>query len=280
MKKQFLVFAGAVVLAATPVVVRANPYQQAGSAAQANQPKPKSQKEVDALKKVQAAAQANDAAAELQAINEVLENFADTQYKPMLLQMAMDAAQRQGDYAQTTLWGDRVLESDPNNIPARVMLAEVVAQHTRDNDLDKDQSIKKIEDYSNKSLDLLKSANTPPAGMPDAQWPDYKKQLTSQSYDALGQAAELKKNYPDAVKDFQSAVDAQPNNPVPLARMAKAYRENKQYDEAISTADKVLAMNDAPPAVKNFAQTEKTNATKLKGAGAAAPPATTPAPNK
>lgn len=272
MKKRFLAYAGVVILLAMPMAARQQQQQQqGGSAAQAGQPHPKSQKEVDALKKVQTAAQANDAAAELQAINEVLENFADTEYKPMLLQMAMDAAQRQGDFAQTTVWGDRVLESDPNNIPARVMLAEVTAAHTRENDLDKDQSIKKVEDYANKSLELLKTANTPPAGMPETQWPDYKKQLTSQCYDALGQAADLKKNYPDAIKDFQSAADAQPNNPVPLARMAKAYRENKQYDQAISAADKVLAMNDAPAPVKSFAQTEKANATKLKGATAAAP---------
>jgi tetratricopeptide (TPR) repeat protein len=273
MRKQILAYAGALVLAAisgTILGAQGQQAQPAAPAAQAGQPHPKSQKEVDGLKKVQAAAQANDAAAELQAINEVLENFADTEYKPMLLQMAMDAAQRQGDFPQTTVWGDRVLQSDPGNIPARVMLAEATAQHTRENDLDKDQSIKKIEDYANKSLDLLKTANTPPAGMPEAQWPDYKKQLTSQSYDALGQTAELKKNYPDAIKNFQSAIDAQPTNPVSMARLAKAYRENKQYDQAISTADKVLAMNEVPPAVKTFAQTEKDNATKLKGAPAPA----------
>ena len=275
MRKGLLAITGALILAAFPGIALSQ--QQAAPAGQAGQPHPKSQKEVDALKKVQAAAQANDAAAELQAINEVLENFADTEYKPMLLQMAMDAAQRQGDFPQTTLWGDRVLQSDPNNIPARVMLAEVTAQHTRENDLDKDQSIKKIEDYANKSLDLLKTANTPPAGMPEAQWPEYKKQLTSQCYDALGQAAELKKNYPDAIKEFQSAIDAQPTNPVPMARIAKAYRENKQYDQAISAADKVLAMNEVPPSVKNFAQTEKDNATKLKGASGSSAPATPPA---
>jgi hypothetical protein len=59
-----------------------------------------------------------------------------------------------------------------------------------------------------------------------------------------------------------------------MARLAKAYRENKQYDEAISEADKVLAMNEVPPSVKTFAQAEKENATKLKGGAApAAPPA-------
>ncbi len=271
MRKRLLAITGALVLALTPAASFAQ--QSGGAAAPAGQPKPKSQGEVKSLQKVQAAAQANDPAAELQAINETLENYKDTEYKPMLLQMAMDAAQRQQDYGQTTVWGDRVIQADPNNIPARVMLAEVTAQHTREFDLDKDQSIKKIEDYANKSLDLLKTANTPPPGLPDAQWPDYKKQLTSQSYDALGQAADLKKIYPDAIKDFQSAIDAQPTNPVPMARLAKVYRENKQYDEAITEANKVLAMNEVPPSLKTFAQPEKDNATKLKGAAPTAPPA-------
>jgi hypothetical protein len=49
--------------------------------------------------------------------------------------------------------------------------------------------------------------------------------------------------------------------------LAKAYVGNKQYDEAIATADKVAAMNDAPAVVKQFAQQQKDAATKLKGAG-------------
>ena len=230
------------------------------------QPKPKSQKEVEALQKVQAAAQAQNYDGELQAITYVLENFADTEYKPMLLNMAMDAAQRKGDQAQMTVYGERMLEADPNNIPARVLLAENIAGHTRENDLDKDQSLKKVDDYANKALDLLKTATTPPLGMAPEQWPDYKKELTSQAYDALGQSADLRKNYPDAIKNFKSAIDAQPTNAVPVARLSKAYVGAKQYDDAISTADKVLAMNDAPASVKKFAQEQKDAATKLKGA--------------
>lgn len=231
-------------------------------------PKPKSQKEVDALQKVQAAAQAQNYDGELQAITYVLENFADTEYKPMLLNMAMDAAQRKGDQAQMSVYGERVIESDPNNIPARVLLAESIAGHTRENDLDKDQSLKKSDDYANKALDLLKTANTPPLGINPDQWPEYKKELTSQAYDALGQSADLRKNYPDAIKNFKSAMDSQPTNSVAMVRLAKAYVDAKQYDDAISTADKVLAMSDAPASVKQFAQTQKDNATKLKGASA------------
>jgi hypothetical protein len=55
-----------------------------------------------------------------------------------------------------------------------------------------------------------------------------------------------------------------------MARLAKSYVENKQYDDAVTTADKVLALPDAPAPVKSFAQAQKDNATKLKSAPAAA----------
>jgi tetratricopeptide (TPR) repeat protein len=178
--------------------------------------------------------------------------------------MAMAAAQQKNDFVQITTWGDRAIQADPKNIEARVTLAEATAQHTREHDLDKADSIKKIDDYANKALELLKTSDTPPTGLPAEQWPQFKKELTAQAYDALGQAAALDKKFPEAIASYKSAVEANPESPVANARLAKAYVDNKQYDDAISTADKVLAMNEAPPAVKTFAQQQKENATKLK----------------
>jgi len=233
--------------------------QQAGQ-----QPKPKSQKEVQALQKVQAAAQSGDYDAEIQAINYVLENFADTDYKNMLLNMAMDAAQAKGDYAQTVAFGEQAIQADPSNALARATLAESIAQHTRENDLDKAENIKKVQDYANKTLEILKASTTPPPGIQPDKWPEVKSQLTGQAYDALGLAADLDKKYPEAVEDLKNAVAADPNA-VAQAHLAKVYVDNKQYDDAISAADKVLAMNTAPPVVKQFAQQQKDAANRLKG---------------
>lgn len=249
MRSRFLV--PAVILAALPLFGQT--------------PKPKSQKEVAALQKVQAAAKSGDYDAELQAINYVLENFADTEYKTMLLNMAVDAAQAKGDYGQTVAFGDQAIQAEPDNILARVTVAESIAQHTRDNDLDKDQSVKKIKEYANKALDLLKNANTPPPGLAAETWPEVKKQLAGQAYDALGLAAGVEKKYPEAVDDLKNAETNDPS-PVVQAHLSKAYVDNKQYDEAIAEANKVLAASDAPAIVKQFAQQEKDNATKLKGA--------------
>lgn len=259
-----MAYATALFVLAIPLIA-----QQTQQAQPQAGPKPKSQKESDALKKVLTAQQAKDWDGEIQAINYVLENFADTEYKPLLLSMAMNAAQQKADYPQTVIYGERALQADPNNILSTVMLAEVIAQHTRDNDLDKEQSLKKAEDYANKALDLLKNSAAPPAGVavPPDQWQQYKKDLSAQAHDALGQVAALRKNYPQAIDLYKMALsEASKPDPATMDRLAKVYVDNKQYDDAIATADKVLAMSDAPPVVKQFAQQLKDQATKLKSA--------------
>ena len=231
----------------------------------AQQPQPKSAKERDALIKVQTDVQQNNVPQELKDIDYVLETFADTQFKIQLLNMATDAANREGDYVQTVIWGDRTLAADPNNIPVRVTLAQAVVAHTRENDLDKDKSLKKVTDYANKALELCKAATTAPPGIPADQWPDFKKDFMAESHAALAQAAELNKNYPEAIEDYKTAIgEASKPDPVTYARLSKAYVENKQYDDAIATADKVMAMTDATAPVKQFAQAQKDLATKLK----------------
>ncbi len=230
---------------------------------QAQGPKPKSQKEVAALQKVQADQQAGDFKAEIQDINAVLENFADTDFKSQLENMAMDASQRLGDYPQTVAWGERIMQDDPNDFTARIQVAETIAQHTRDTDLDKDQSVKKVQTYANKALDLMKTASTPPQGISEAQWPEVKKQLQGQAHDALGLAYAVQKNYPQAIQEYQLALATFPN-PILMLHLATAYLGNKQYDEAIATDDKILAMSEASAGVKQFAQQQKDTATKAK----------------
>ncbi len=253
MRLRIAAFSAALVLAAIPVLA-----QQAG------QPKPKSQKEVDALKKVQADAQTNNYDQEIQDINYTLENFADTEFKNMLLNMAMEAAEKKGDYANTITYGEKVIQSDPNDITARVTLAQTIASHTHDTDFDKDKSIKSIEDYANKALELMKTNPGPPQGVNADQWPAFQKQLEGEAHDSLGTAALLQKNYAKATEEYKAASAAFPN-PIILTHLGKAYLGAKQWDDAIANADKVIASADASAPVKQIAQQQKDAATKMKG---------------
>jgi len=234
------------------------------AAYQGKQPKV-SAKEQEALMQVQTAQQKNDAAGNLAAITNVLENFSDTKFKAQLLDMAVDTAQRSGDPVQVATWYDRTIASDANDIPARVSFAETIAAHIRENDLDKADNIKKVNDLAHKALDLIQSGGTPPAGVPADKQDDYKKELAGRAWSAMAIAAAVDKKYPDAITDYKNALLVFPNSIV-TARLAKVYVDAKQYDDAIATADKALAMPDATQQVKNYAQAQKDLATKLKGA--------------
>lgn len=276
MRVRMIAYAAVLSIAALPVLALPQAADQ-GAAQQATKPRPKSQAEVAALQKVQAAYGAKNWSGAIQAINDVLENFPKTDYKPQLLDMATEAAANQGDYAATVTYGERAVAADPQDTSTMVLLAEDIGQHTHDSDLDKDQSIKKVQDYANKALTQLKDPNAPPPpGFPAAQWPELKKQLTGQAYDALGLAAGLQKNYPQEIDQLKTSIATYPS-PVTMARLAQAYLNNKQYDEAITQADQVMANPQAPAQVKSFAQAQKAAATQAKG-GAAKP--ATPAPAK
>jgi tetratricopeptide (TPR) repeat protein len=234
------------------------------AAYQAKQPKV-SPKETEALMQVQTAAQAGNYPQVLTAITNVLENFADTKFKPQLLDMAMDAAQRTGDNAQVATWYDRTIANDPNDMVARVLFAESTAAQMRENDLDKAPNIKKVNELAHKALDLIQSGGTPPAAVPPDQAEAYKKELAGRAWTAIALSETVDKRYADAIGDYKKALEVFPNSIV-TARLSKAYVDNKQYDDAIATADKAMAMPDVTPAVKSFAQAQKDTATKLKGA--------------
>src|SRR5579884_3111469 len=146
-------------------------------------PKPKSQKEVEAIRAVQAA---TDPDAKLAAIDNVLTSFTDTEYKPLLLDMAVEAAEQKGDLALVQVWAERDLQSNPHSYVAMLAEANSVAASTKEFDLDKDQKLATAEKNAKGAIEELKTAQKPMPGIPDAQWEASKKQSQAQAYQILG----------------------------------------------------------------------------------------------
>src|SRR5579864_9144391 len=96
-----------------------------GQKGQPNGPKPKSNKEVAALNAINAAPTVDE---KLKAIDNVLTNFKDTEFKPMLLDMALQLEAQKGDYAQVMTYGEQILDKDPKNVPALVTMAAETAR--------------------------------------------------------------------------------------------------------------------------------------------------------
>ncbi len=127
--------------------------------------------------------------------------------KPQLLDMAMDAAQRTNDPVQVATWYDRTIANDPNDIPARVIFAEVTAAQIRENDLDKATNVKKVQELAHKALDLIQSGGTAPVAVQPDQAEGYKKELAGRAWTAIAITDYVDKRPADAVADYKKGMD-------------------------------------------------------------------------
>jgi tetratricopeptide (TPR) repeat protein len=242
------------------------------------QPKPKSQKEIDAL---QAMFSAQDPDARIKAAEDLLIKFADTEFKAIALQIAAASAQQKNDFDSMVLYSERTLEADPKNYGAMLMLANGIAQKTREFDLDKEEKLNRSDKYAKTAIDLVKAAQKPRPDLADAEWENAKKSYLAQAHEALGLSAMVRKKYDEAATHFNAAI-AEQMEPSTVVRLAAAYNNSKKPDEAIAALDKLNGAGELHPAIKNVAAQERATAMKMKG-GAAAPgapgaPAGTAAP--
>jgi tetratricopeptide (TPR) repeat protein len=200
------------------------------------------------------------------AVENLITNFADTESKPWALEVAAESAEAKNDFAKALFYAERCLEADPMYIDAMLVVARETASHTRENDLDKDEKLAKADKTAKAALELI-PGETKPSNIKatDAQWEAYKKNEVAQAHIALGLAAMVRKKYGDAASEYQLAVDNEaPPDPTHLIRLANAYNEAGKPDDALSVANKLLAMADLNPGYKKFAEQEKERAERAK----------------
>lgn len=237
--------------------------------------KPKSPKEAQAIMAVQNAQTPDD---RIQAIEAVLTKYADTEFKVLLLQMAVQTEEQKGDYAQTIFYADRLLQADPKNPFALDTLALETANHTREFDLDKDEKLGKVDKWANEAIEDAKTMPKARADWTDEQLEAARKDFQSQGYEALGMADQVRKNYDSAANNYKKAISAAASpQPSILVRLAQVYAIQGKPDDAIFTLDKAINSPDSPEQVKSIAQRLKEDIQKRKAA-AAAKPAAAPAP--
>jgi tetratricopeptide (TPR) repeat protein len=241
---------------------------------QAKPPQPKSQKEQEA---VMAVFNAQDPDARIAAAEALLTKFADTEFKAIALQVAAMSAQQKNDFEKMVIYAERTLEADPKNYSAMLMLASGLAQRTREFDLDKEEKLTRAEKYANSAMELVKTATKPRPDLTDEQWESAKKDFTAQAYEALGLAALVRKKYDVAATNFKAAVDTGAQaDPATMVRLASAYNFLGKADEAIAVLDKVNALPDVNPQIKQVAQAERNKALKVKSGGEKPATPTTP----
>ncbi len=279
MNKQFI--ARALLALVTAGISFAAPQAQqaapapAGETPTAKQPRVKSQAEGQAL---QAVFQAPDADTRLKSAEEFLVKYADSEFKAFVLMLEAETYRQRNDYEKTVIYGERVLEVDPQNYMAMLLLGSAISQRTREFDLDREEKLGRAEKYAKSALEIVKTAPKPRPDVTDEQWTQAKADFAAQAHEALALAAMARKNYPAAITEFKTAVEtgATPD-PATQVRLGAAYNLAGQYDNAIAILSKVMETPEIHPQIRQIAQAERARAMQAKG-GPAKPPAPAAAP--
>jgi tetratricopeptide (TPR) repeat protein len=235
-------------------------------------PTPKSQKEVDAINAMIKAQTPDD---RIKTANDLMTKFADTEFMAIAMLMTAEAYEQKNDFEKMEVWCEKTIEVDPKNYSCMLMMAGGIAKRSRENDLDLSEKLTRVDKFAKQALEVLKDAPKPNSGIPDDQWTAAKKDYASQAHEAFALAAVLRKKYDVAIAEFKEAIDgAGTPDPTTMVRLGQCYDQAGKPDDAIAILDKVMAMPNIHPQVRQFAQAERVRAIQAKGAAKpAAPPA-------
>jgi tetratricopeptide (TPR) repeat protein len=239
-------------------------------------PQAKTQPEFDAYKA--ASANPNDAPTTEKAADDFAAKFPDSELRPILYRTAMHAYQAANNADKMMEMGRKVLKIDPDDPEALVGVAEVLAERTRDSDLDKDQRLDEAAQMAQRAITTVDTDIVAPAGTPPEKLEAYKGFLKSSAYSILGTLSFNRDKYPEAEGFFRKSLDALPSQPDPVAvlRLALSLDKQEKYQDALKEATRAVELTDENSAPGGLARREKDRLVQLTGGSAA--PSTKPAP--
>ncbi len=259
---------------------QANAQQPAAPPAGKRPPQAKTQAEFDAYKA--AMANSNDGAAMEKSADDFAAKYPDSEVRILLYEGAMRAYQSGNNAEKMMEMGRKVLKLDPDNPEALVGVAQVLAERTRDTDLDKDQRYDEALKLARHALETVDTDLAIPAGTPQDKIDAYKNFMRSNANYVIGTVLYNQDKFADAEAAFHKAIDAYPSQPDPLVvlRLALALDKQDKYPDALKYADQAVQMTQDSSQLGQMARKERDRLAALTRTGAPAPASnTTPQKN-
>jgi len=251
------------------------PAGQAAAPAGKRPPKVNSQEEFTAYK---AAAALTDAPGLEKASDDFAAKYPESELRPLLYRSAMQRYQQANNGDKMLEMAKKVVAIDPDDPEALVGIAQVLAERTRDTDLDRDQRLAEARKDAERSLTTV-DTDIPTSGYPPEQLIAYKGFLRSEAYAVLGKLSADAKNWPEAESSLRKSIDAFPQqvDSIAVLRLAVALDMQNKIPEALKYADQAVELTKDRPdsGAGKAARDEKDRLTKLS-VGTAPGPTTTP----
>jgi tetratricopeptide (TPR) repeat protein len=218
-------------------------------------PQAKTQPEFDAYK---AAATATDAAAQEKAADDFATKFPDSELRVLLYTNAMRSYQSANNGDKMMEMGRKVLKIDPDNPEASVGVAEVLAERTRDTDIDKDQRLDEAMKLAQHAVETANNESSLPAGLTPDKVEMYKGFVRSSAYSIIGTLNFNKDKFADAEAAFRKSIEALPSQPDPVVvlRLALSLDKQEKYADALNYAGQAAGLSPENSPAGNIARKE------------------------
>src|ERR1035438_1107424 len=255
---------------ATPSTTSGQAAGQTAAPAGKRPPQAKTQPEFDAYK---AAAAITDPAAQEKAADDFAAKFPDSELRALLYKQVMRSYQQVNNADKMLAMSRKVLSFDPDDPDSLLGVAQVLAERTRDTDLDKDQRLAEARKDAERALVTI-DTDIPTGGQPQDKIDAYKGFLKSEAYAILGTLDFNAKAWAAAEQNLKKSIDAFPQQPDPIAvfRLSVALDMQNKYPDALKYADQAVDLTKPGTGAGDAARKEKDRLVQLIG-GISEPPA-------
>jgi tetratricopeptide (TPR) repeat protein len=231
-------------------------------------PQAKTQEEYAAF--MEAVNKTEPAAAEA-AAREFEIKYPQSELLSMLYQQVMTKYQRADNGDKMVEMARKSLQYDPENVAALILTATVVAERTRETDIDRDQRLNEVMKNAQHAISNVSSGNFRLApGTTPEQTQMFKDLVLAWAYGAMGYAELTRNNPPAAEQQLRKAVQTNVGGQEAIYwyRLALALDKQKKYAEALPAVDKAVQLAGTNAQIANLARAEQDRLRKLTGSGA------------
>jgi len=165
---------------------------------------------------------APDPAQRAQMMESFLQSYPNSVVKEDALDFLLKTYQQLNSAAQMKFTGQRVLQVNPNNLTALVVLTYLDHAKVQENGPDAASALQEAGQYGARCVQALQTAPKP-EGNTDEQWTATKNQFRVICQSAVGHAALADKDYPKAQQNLKAVVVAQPTDVASTYQLALAY---------------------------------------------------------
>lgn len=242
----------------------AAPVKQAPPANAQKSPQPKTQAEYDAYK---AAASLTDPAKLEAAATDFAQKFPESELRSLLFQQAMGLYQQANDPGKTLEMARDALKYDPGNAVVLLTAAQVLAERTHDNDLDRDE---RLAEATTDARSALQNAGdiAPPTNLTPEQFAAALAEIRGTAHEVLATVAFKKQDYLTAIMEYDIAAseEKEHTDAVVWLRLSVAHDKSGDYATAAAIVQRAIDASQPGSQIRQLAEQEQSRLQKLSPA--------------